>query len=243
MDNQAGSVPLYRRLRDIIAGNIASGEWPPHSRIPSERELCDAYGMSRITVRHAVAELVNDGRLVRHPGRGTFVGVPQIEQGTTVLTSFTEEMRRTGRDPSSSVLRIERLAAKDPVGRALRVPDGSDTIVIRRLRLADGEPCAVETVHLPADRCASVLECDLEHASLYEELRARAGIRPARAEQTWRAIGCPAELADILAVPAGTAVLHINRTTFDSYDVPFEFVVSHYRGDRFVFRAELAASR
>jgi GntR family transcriptional regulator len=234
-------LPLHQQLKATIEDCILSGEWLPGTRVPSERELCELYQISRITVRQALSALVMEGRLIRTQGRGTFVASPRIEQRLTQLTGFTQDMHARGKRPSSRVLEAESIAAPPNVARALKIKIGENVIMLKRLRLADKEPVAIETAYLPEARCPDLLLLTEQLAthSLYDLLTKKYNLRPVRAVQQMEAIACPAAEAKLLRTRKGTPVLHIHRTTCDREGKPFELVESFYRGDRYTFYAEL----
>ncbi len=236
-------LPLYFQLKAIIEERIDSGEWKPGQLVPSERELCTQFRVSRITVRQALTELVNAGRLVRDQGRGTFVAPPRVEQRLTRLTSFTQDMHARGHKPGTQILRFETIMSPPAVARILRLATTAEVILIKRLRLTDGEPMAVETAYLPFDKCRGLTAEILEGRSLYQTLTERFGIVPTRAEQQLEAVACPATEAKLLGIRKDSPVLFIHRTTFDRGGQPFEHVESYYRGDKYVFHAELAGDR
>lgn len=230
--------PLYYQLKGLIEERIGSGEWKPGAQLPSERELCDRFKISRITVRQAIAELVVEGRLTRAHGRGTFVA-SRVEQRLNRLTGFTQDMQARKQQPGARVLYLEAVPAPPVVARALRLKADEAVILLRRLRLADGEPMAVETAYLPDHLCHDLLTEKLENRSLYKLLKDKFDIVPTRAEQQLRAVACAATEAKLLGVRKGSSVLHIYRTTFNRENLPFEYVESFYRGDKYVFYVEL----
>jgi GntR family transcriptional regulator len=232
-------VPLYQQLKAIIEDHIAIGEWLPNQRAPSERELCEQFKISRITVRQALSELVMEGRLTRTQGRGTFVAYPRIQQQLTNLTGFTQDMQARGKRPGAKVLQLECVPALPTVIRALQLKAGDQVILLQRLRLADGEPVAVETDCLPDALCHGLLKEKLEGRSLYDVLAKNYDITPTRAEQQLEAMACPSAEAKLLGIRKGSPVLHIHRTTFNRDGRPFEMVESFYRGDKYIFHAEL----
>lgn len=239
LDKQS-PIPLYHQIKTLLEERIDSGEWPPGLRVPSERELCEQFGVSRITVRQAISQLVYEARLVRQQGLGTFVASPRIHQHLSLLTGFTEDMQRHGRRPSSRVLRFEQASASASVGRELGLETGEPVILLMRLRLIDGDPLAVETAFLPAHRCPGLLGEDLENQSLYSLLGRKFAIFPERALQRLEAVACPEAEARLLGVRKASPILHIYRTTFNGQDQPFEYTESYYRGDRYIFQAELS---
>jgi GntR family transcriptional regulator len=142
-------VPKYSQLRELLLELIES-ELAPDAPIPSERELAQGHGLSRMTVRQAVSQLVSQGHLYRVHGRGTFVARPTI-QIRLALTSFTEDMRRLGLQPGAVTLAAARIQAGEEVGRHLGLPATAEVHTLERLRTADGVPMAIERTHLPAD--------------------------------------------------------------------------------------------
>src|SRR4051794_37279618 len=152
------------------------------SAIPSERQLSVDLGVSRLTLRAALDDLAREGHLVRRRGSGTFVQQPKIAQELT-MTSFSEDMRRRGMVPGSRTVSLTTELAGARLGRALQVSPGDKVLVIKRLRLADGEPMAIETLHLPERLVPGLEPDDLDRGSLYELLGETYGIAIAEATQ------------------------------------------------------------
>lgn len=240
LDNHS-PIPLYYQLKAHLEEQIEHGIWKAGERVPSESELGDLFGVSRTTVRQALGDLVQRGLLTRVQGRGTFVAEPRLQQPLMRLTGFTQDMRAWGKSPSSQVLQVGLAAAEPETALALGVPPGSPVILVKRLRIADGHPLALEIAHLAHPLCRGVLSEDLGIQSLYQILAARLHIVPTRAEQRLEAVRCPAAEAHLLGIARGEPVLHIHRTTFDQHGRAFEQVESFYRGDRYAFHAELIA--
>ena len=232
-------IPLHYQLRTAIDSRIDSGEWRPDSQVPSERDLCEQFQVSRITVRQALSQLVTEGRLVRVRGRGTFVAQSPFKKCLLPLVGFTQDMLARGQKPGAKVLKFEVTAATPNVARALQIPEEEGVIVLKRLRLANEQPMAVETVHLPERFCPGILQENLEDQSLYSLLRGRYGIRPTRAFQQWQAVACPSLDAKLLGVRSRSPVLQIRRVTYEAGGRPFEYLESFFRGDRYIFYAEL----
>jgi GntR family transcriptional regulator len=239
MLDKRSHLPLHQQLKAIIEDRILSGEWLPGTQVPSERELCEQYEISRITVRQALSALVMEGRLVRTQGRGTFVASPRIEQQLTQLTGFTQDMQARGKRPSAQILEAGNISALPNIARALKIKVGENVIMLKRLRLADGEPVAIEIAYLLESRCQGILKEKLTTRSLYDILTKKYNLKPVRAMQQMEAIACPTAEARLLGTRRGAPVLHIHRTTYDREGRPFELVESFYRGDRYTFYAEL----
>src|SRR5215210_457174 len=142
--------------------------------IPSERRLSVDLGVSRLTLRAALDDLVRDGYLIRRRGSGTFVSQPKIPQELT-MTSFSEDMRRRGLHPASRTLSLTTTTAGAHLGRRLHVSPSEPIVVAKRLRLADGEPMAIETLHVRASLVPGLTPQDLEGASFYDILSTRYG--------------------------------------------------------------------
>ncbi len=235
-------LPLYVQIESLIQSKIQEREWLPGEQIPTETELCDLYQVSRITVRRAIAELVQRDYLVRYPGRGTFVAEPRIEQRISRLTGFTQDMEARGKKPGARVLQFETIEMP-ALAWAFHHTSVETAILLKRLRLADGEPLAVEKAYLSYPLCHLLLDENIHNRSLYELLRKKCNLIPTRAIQQWSAMACPKEEAVLLGVARGAPVLHIYRTTYNQDDEPFEWVESHYRGDKYMFQAELFHTR
>lgn len=230
--NQRSPVPKYYQLKEIIRDMIEKDELEAGQAIPPERELCERYGVSRMTARQALMELVNEGLLYRVQGLGTFVAEEKVRQGTGRLTSFTQDMRERGMEASSKIVEVEREGAGPVVARMLQIEPGQEIVRVKRVRNADGKPMALETSHLLYEVAKGILGVDLSRRSLYEEL-SKAGVRAMAAEQGYEAVLVNEEESEHLGVPVGSPALLIERVTFDEAERPFEYVKSVYRGDRY----------
>ncbi|MFC4819614.1 GntR family transcriptional regulator [Dokdonella ginsengisoli] len=231
----AAARPLaYLDLRETLQRQIENGALPPGRPLPGERELAERHGVSRVTVRKAIAGLVADGLLVQRRGSGTFVGA-RIERAFSHLTSFSDELRARGIEPGSRTLSGESGAATPDEAMALGLAPGARVIRLRRLRLGGEQPLALERSTLPAFALASAAGV---RDSLYAALDRR-GLRPCRALQRLRAVAFDAEAARLLGVKTGSPGLLIERRGFLADGRVVEFTRSHYRGDAYDFVAEL----
>jgi GntR family transcriptional regulator len=225
----------YLRVRDYLR-IVAEQELRPGDPVPSERDLCDRFGVSRMTVRQAVDALVVEGLLQRVQGSGTFVARPKVDLQVR-LTSFTEEMRRRGMTPSVRHLRAETVPADAAVAHALEISPGDAVVHLHQLRLADEEPMSVEHTWLPAGLVPGMLD-DGPPTGLYAELESR-GLPPTWGEDTVDAGDADVEEARLLGIPPGRSVLRIARRAF-SRDVATEYSRSVYRSDRYTLWVPLA---
>ncbi|MEA2528813.1 MAG: GntR family transcriptional regulator, N-acetylglucosamine utilization regulator [Thermomicrobiales bacterium] len=232
---KSGPLPRYYQLKEIIRERIRSSEWSPGSLIPSERELCERYGISRMTARQSITELVNEGLLYREQGKGTYVGRPKIAQQLLRLTGFTEDMRAREQRPGAKVLTAEMWPADEATAERLRIKVGQPVYRLRRLRLADSEPLAVETSCISFMGCERLLEKDLERDSLYGLLEIVYDMPPMEAEQELEADLARDEEAGLLEVEVGSPILRTRRVTATRRNQPIEYATSIYRGDKYRF--------
>jgi GntR family transcriptional regulator len=230
--------PLWHQVEQSIRLAIDSGTWKSGARIPGEDQLTDLLGVSRITVRHALANLEAAGILRREHGRGTFVRSARLVAGTRALTSFSEEMTALGLDVATRLLDIRRIAATGRVAEALEIDEGSPVVRVQRLRFGGGQPIGVQTAHLRGDRVDVLAAADLDDGSLYSLLRERYGIHPALAEEVYRVAGAGRRDADLLGIRRGEAVFVVERITSDERG-PFEYTLSTMRGDRYEIHSSL----
>jgi GntR family transcriptional regulator len=223
---------LKRHLLDLLAS------LPPGSPIPTERSLAAEFDVSRTTVRQALADLTVEGRLLRVQGKGTFAAEPKVAQRLQ-LSSYTEDMRAQGREPSSQLIDISEIPAEGELTTLLGVRSGAKVLRMQRLRLADGEPMALETTHLPLGRFRGLRKYLTPGGSLYQVLRERFDVEMGHAEETIEtALAGPHE-AELLGADVGMPMLLLSRHSFDTAERPVEWVRSVYRGDRYKFVAEL----
>lgn len=246
----AGEPKYYRVKRHLLAG---IDRLPPGSPVPPERVLSAELGTSRTTVRQALAELVVEGRLERVQGRGTFVAAPKMAWPLQ-LTSYTEDVRAHGLNPTSRVIDVSHVGADPELAGLLDLRSGGRVWRIERLRLADGEPMAIEVTHLPARRFPNLRRrlADRTHRadpadpadrdaapSLYQVLEEGYGVRLGEAEQTIETVLAPPREARLLDVETGSPMLALTRLSRDTEARPVEWVRSVYRGDRYKFVARL----
>ncbi|MEP6812269.1 MAG: GntR family transcriptional regulator [Actinomycetota bacterium] len=206
--------------------------------IPSERQLSADLGVSRLTVRAALDDLAREGYVVRRRGSGTYVQHPKIAQELT-MTSFSEDMRRRGMNPGSRTLSLEREFAGARLGRLLHVSPGEEILVIKRLRLADGETMAIETLHLPASLVPGLEPDDLA-GSFYDLVRDRYGLLIVSGTQAIEPTVTDEEESKALGVPLHSPAFLFERTSRDEAGRTLEYVQSVYRGDRYRIVTELS---
>jgi GntR family transcriptional regulator len=208
--------------------------------IPSERQLSVDLGVSRLTVRAALDELVREGYLSRRRGAGTFVSEPKVAKGMT-MSSFSEDMRGRGLEPGSRTLDFRVVPAGARLGRILHVSPSEPVLAVKRLRLADGDPMAIELLHVRQSLLPDLTAGDLEQASFYELLADRYGIEIVGGSQAVEPTVTNEEESEVLGVPLHSPALLFERVTRSPDDEVVEFTVSVYRGDRYRLVSELGS--
>lgn len=232
--NSDSASPLYRQLTDRLRRDITAGVYPVHSRIPSEQELCQTYGVSRVTVRKALGELTMDGLLTRHQGKGTFVSIPRIRRDLRSVNSFHDTCRMTGCTPGSNVIHAILAPATDEDRMQLSLPDTAQQVVeIIRLRLADNVPVMLEINHFPPEY-QWLLQEEL-NGSLYALLQSH-GVEVTQATHDISLLHAAPAQARTLGVSVGDALLSLHEIIFDQHGLPIHTSQQYIRGDRFTFR-------
>ena len=229
------ALPRYLTIEHALRAEIARLQ--PDDPLPTEAELCRRFGVSRMTAREGIRRLVDQGLLYRVRGRGSFVARPAIRREPGRLLSFSQEMRARGLRPSSRVLEIAQQIAEPDQARSLGLAEGARVILIRRERLADEAPMALERSLLIPD-CAAVLGADLEQGSLHAAL-AELGRVPAVARGTITPQPATTEDAAAFDVAPGTPLLAESRVVCDADDTPIELTETRYSPTRYVLGVEL----
>jgi GntR family transcriptional regulator len=224
----------YLRLRRAIRTVVEHRDIEPGQALPSERDLSQALALSRVTVRKAIAGLVEEGLLTQRHGAGTFVA-ERIVKPMSRLTSFTEDLRARGLNPRSEFFERGIGEVTPEEAMALNLSPGVAVVRLYRVRYAGDEPVAIERSVVPASILPDPL---LVRDSLYEALEQR-DCRPHRALQRLRAVSLGAQQARLLHVATGSAGLSIERRSFLDDGRVVEFTSSWYRGDVYDFVAEL----
>jgi GntR family transcriptional regulator len=235
--DESSAQPLYQQLQRGLRAAIENRVIAPDDALPPERDLAEMLNVSRITVRKAIDELVEEGLLIRKQGSGTFVS-NRVEKNFAKLTSFSEDMRARGREPRSVWLNRAAGTVTPEESLTLRSSPGTPVWRFHRIRYADDAPMALEYATVLAGCLTSVEEVE---TSLYEALE-KTGNRPVRALQRLRAVLLTAEQAKLLKAQERDAGLLVARVGYLKDGRAVEFSQSYYRGDIYDFVAELSAS-
>lgn len=237
MLDEKAPVALYYQLKEILLEKIRNNEWPINGKIPTERELCEIFKVSRITVRQALYELEKEGYLYRKQGKGTFVTAPKIEQRLSSFYSFSEEIRKMGYTPSTQVVGFDLITADAEVAKHLNIPQEAKVYSIRRLRLANQEPFAYEISFIPHELCPGLTSEEVATNGLYNSM-GKYGIVPNKAIETFEAVAISSNDALYLEANKNSPGLLLNRVTYAEQKV-IEYCRSIIRGDRYKYRIVL----
>lgn len=234
------SEPLYVQLENFLATQISRGELRPHQKLPSERELCQLFGISRMTVRQALGSLAKEGLVYTRPGKGVFVADPTRGFEVKIsLAGFSEDIRRSGAKPSSILLEARLLLATPELARALHISGQEEVVKVERLRLVNNVPLALHTAYLPHHLCPNILQYNLAVESLFHTLKKVYGLRLARAEQTVRAVLAGPRELELLGLSPPAPVLYAERTTYLDTGEVIEFSQAVYCGEWYRLHFEL----
>ncbi|PTL40035.1 GntR family transcriptional regulator [Alkalicoccus saliphilus] len=228
-------IPIYYQLEQIIRENIDSGKWEEGDVIPSERLLAEEYEVSRMTIRQAVTNLVQDGLLERQKGRGTFVRRKKLEMPLMQMTSFSEEMYQRGMRPGAEVVSFEEIEMNEQEQEIFNDRRGRR---LCRIRLADNQPMAYEVMTVPSGMFPEMPE-EVLSRSFYEYAE-KAGMKVSGASQSMEAVIADEKLAELLKVKTGDPLLLIRRKSLLEDGRCFEITSSYFRGDRYIFMTHLS---
>jgi GntR family transcriptional regulator len=228
-------VPLYYQLAEVIEQQIATGDLRPGDRLPSERDIAQLAGISRMTARQSLTYLAERGAIDIRQGVGTFVAHPKLTSDPLHLLGFTEEMMAIGGSVSSTVLGQEVVPAPPSVATALQVDPGEPVVRIQRLRSLNDTPMLLETSFFPHRLCIGLESIDLSHRSLYATLDLDYGVRLTHAQQSVEAIAANTTESALFDLDKGAPMLLLEGVARTAMDEPGEYFKAVYRGDRFKF--------
>jgi len=236
--NKNKNIPLYEQLKKKIKEKIKNNKHKNGQKIKSERELAKEFQISRMTVRKAIKELVNEGYLFRKSGLGTFVEKSKFNKGLLWLTSFTEDMKQRGLKPSSKTLYIDKIEAPTNIKNKLELLNNDYIYILKRLRLANNKPMALENSHISVELLEQKQVNNLDNNSLYEILKNN-GVSFSHADETLEGGVASTQEANLLNIKRGDPVIYRERTTYNKKNKKVEYVNSVYRADRYKFHFKL----
>ncbi|MPY89989.1 MAG: UTRA domain-containing protein [Luteitalea sp.] len=232
-ESEKKTAPIYRRIADDLKAQIEQRTLQPGAILPPERELCERYAVSRMTVRHAYGVLERAQLIRRQPGQGTFVAPKRMQKLQHEMRSFSEEVVSRGGVPSSRLLRFARREPDEAEREFFDVPQHELVWIIRRVRLRDEIPLALETAVLPCHLCPDLDRFNLVTQSLYRVLENEYGLHLDHSIEEMSAARPDRQQKKVLEMPAGGAVLVIRRKAFARHDTPVEIGLTIYRADMY----------
>jgi GntR family transcriptional regulator len=230
-------ISLYYQLKEELLKRIISKQWLPGEKIPTEKELCSLYGVSRITVRKALDELERSGHLVRRQGKGTFVTNISFEQRLSKFYSFSEELKQRGLEEHSQVIHFDQIPATSEVANHLGLEPQGQVFKLTRLRLVDLTPYTLETSYIPVAACPSLTEKIISDKGLYNSMRVD-GVFPDRVIEKFSATVIRKSEAELMELKIGMPAMHLERVTYFGVRT-IEYCISIVRGDFFTYTVEL----
>jgi GntR family transcriptional regulator len=234
-------ISLYVQLKDLLAQDIRDKKLKPHDQIPSERELCEKYNLSRTTVRQGISLAISEGLLYRIQGKGTFVAEEKIDQGLIRLTGFEETILGRGLTPSMKVLEAQLVTADVQITSLLSLPLGSDVASFKLLGIASNAPLVIFQYYLPAElgfdaiNMVKKIEAEKGWFSFTRYYRDHKKIDLGVAAQTFEATVANPEQAELIEQPAGSPLFKVTSIIYTRQETPIELRHAFYRGDRYKF--------
>lgn len=239
-----GHIPYYLQLKGFLQSRIDEDIWQPNEMLPSELQLCHAYGISRTVVRQALREMEYEGQIYRRKGKGTFVAEPKIlESLAQRLTGFHQDMAEQGLLTSDEVLCLDVVPANSKVAGFLNLATGVKVIKMRRLRHVEGTPIALVTTYLPIHLCEKVIEGDFRDQSLYTFLERECGLVIDHGRRMIEAVVANEEEARLMQVKKGAPMVLLDSISYLEDGTPVEYYHAVHRGDRTRFEIELVRYR
>ena len=226
-------VPLYIQIRESLRKAIQDGDYTPGNPIPPENVLAETYHVSRMTVRHAIDGLQDEGLVYRRQGTGTFVTHHRIPHDYSRLISSFDMVQQAGLEPGTRTLCLEIQPAKEHVAQRLSLAPGDSVVCFERLRLASGQPVAIVCSYVPQKLCPPTILDDIpNHNSLFELLESY-GLRLARGIQTIEVRYADRRQSGLLDVAQGEAIVYVERLTFAEDGTPVDLAFVHNRADTY----------
>lgn len=231
--SKSNPVPIYHQLKEILQEMIDNEELKPNDPIPTERELCEIHGISRMTAREAIMSLVNEGVLYREQGRGTYVAQPKPKHQLSELKGLTEHMEQMGHKVDTQIISFDIIDAPKNIAKELKLKAGQEKVIeLQRLRIVDQVPYAIETVWLNHAICFNLTRECIEGHSLYKVLRERYSLIPHYARQTVEPIKLSDYEGNLLGLELDALALLFRRTTYSIDEEIIEYTKAIYRIDK-----------
>lgn len=232
------SVPMHSQIREIIRRRVLDGTYAPHTQMPSEAQMMEAFQVSRITIRQALGDLQKEGLIFKVAGKGSFVAKPKAFQNLSKLQGFGEAMTPSGYETFSQVLSTRRVIASEVVAERLQLAKGSPVFEIQRLRYLNREPISVDVSYFPLALGERLAQEDLATRDVFVILENDLGQQLTHADVQIEAISADESLARHLRIDEASPLLRIERLTHAGRQ-PIDFEYLYYRGDAFQYRLRI----
>ena len=232
------SIPIYAQLEEAIKEKIKNKEYLPGEALPTERELTELFGVSRMTIRQAISNLVHKNVLYRIPGKGAFVSKEVIEKKLEI-ESFSEDMRKRGLVPGSKIIQFEKVSPSDEIKEKLALAKNEEIYFLNRLRLADSEPIAIEYCYLPEKFFPNLIKYNMANCSLYTIMKEDYQIHFNYMKQSLRAATLASREAELLFGKNKGVGLVSERLIYNIEEVPIEYTKTIYHSERYTFNMVL----
>ncbi|MCB2293063.1 GntR family transcriptional regulator [Clostridium algoriphilum] len=233
-------IPLHYQIKEILQEMIENEVLKPGQSIPTEREICEIQGVSRMTVNKAIMSLVNEGLIYREQGKGTFVSIPKVNREISRLKGFTEQMEENGLISKTKILSYKIINATKQCKFELKMPENEDKIFeIKRLRFSDEQPVAIETACLPYFLYNGMTRDMIEDKPLYGIFREIYGYHPYKATQSIEPTMLSEYESKLLNQENGALALIFRQTTYMENETPIELTKAIYRSDKYKYQITL----
>ena len=233
-------VPIYFQIKQEIVTLIQNGTYQPGDRLPTEMELCKQLDISRPTVRQAFQELINEGYITRQKAKGTFVSKPKVEgYFFKHLLSYNDEMKALGLKPKTNVIVQEKSSANSEVVKQLKLDKNADVFHLTRLRYANDEVMVYVQTFVPYGMVEGIEKEDFVEGSLYALMKEKYNVKIAYVDRTIEASNAPSDIAKLLDIHPHDAIYSITTIAYDAQNIPIEYSIARYRGDRNKFTIRL----
>ncbi len=234
-------IPYHYQLTEIIRKLISQKQWRQGDKLPSEREFCETFEISRITVRKALDSLAAEGLIQTTKGIGTFVSEQKyLEKWAGFPIGFTDSLADQGYRIETQVLTLETIPSTEKISKELELSQGDLVLHLHRLRFIAQEPILIVSSYLPKHLVPEIEKNDFTHKSLYQVLRSNYGLKIDKVKRGIEAVAATEKEARLLQVGPGVPLLQIESTSYTPDGKPIEYFIAKRRGDRTRFEFELS---
>lgn len=238
MLDRENAIPLHVQLEDIIRNKIDNQEWKENDKIPSENELSNIYGLSRMTVRSVITRLAIQGFLYRVSGKGTYVAKPKITSRPLSQMGIRQQLDQMGIETTTKLIQIQRIPASPRIQKELMLREASEVYFVERVRYIKNEPLSIHISYIPVNFCPNLENMHLEDEQLCVILEKTYKLQIARIVETLETSMATATQAELLSVKPGFTLLRLENTAYSPEGHPFEHTRVAFRGDKIKLKLE-----